>query len=335
MKNYENNLYYDDAELSNKINEYNQLYNNNDHFRDFINNNININNNNYNKDQKTKYIKEKKNNNIVNKNKNINNFIFYDSPSSDFINLSEIENEYDTYISNLKVQLSKERDERKKKEKEAMTIHHRLTLLKNQEQKKLLEVKKVKQHIDRIINNRKKSQEKFNEKLIEKKNLKNINNTSWIGVASSDSQIKKNISCSNFSRKSNKFNLMCNSQSNFHNSKYKKYDFDKNNETPRKNMKEKKYVKNTIDNSDLKKRINNVDLKLNSNNNKKLFKQQLIEKLKQDEEEKRMLKEEIAKIEEEEKMLLIKLGQRRTYNDNNKTRYNNEEYDYGYGYNEV
>ncbi len=179
-------------------------------------------------------------------------------------------------------------------------------------------MKKVKQHIDRIINNRKKSQEKLNEKLIEKKNLKNINNTSWIGVDSSDSQIKKNISYSNFSRKSNKSSkLMSNSQSNFHNSKYKKYDFDKNNETPKKNMKEKKYVKNTIDNSDLKKRINNVNLKLNSNDNKKLFKQQLIEKLKQDEEEKRMLEEEIAKIEEEEKMLLIKLGQRRTYNDNN------------------
>ena len=47
-----------------------------------------------------------------------------------------MENEYDAYISNLKIQLSKERAERKKKEEEAIFIQHRLILLKNQEQSK-------------------------------------------------------------------------------------------------------------------------------------------------------------------------------------------------------
>ena len=205
-----------------------------------------------------------------------------------------------------------------------MMIQHRLTLLKNQEQSKLVQMKKVKQNIDRIINNRKKTQEKLNEKLIEKKNLKNNHiNTSWARPTCPDSQIKKNISCSSFSHKTNRSNnnnILSNSQSHFHNSKNKNNknnDLDKNSENSEKrkeNKKDKnpkiKNEKNSIENSDFKKRINNSELRLNSVENKQLFKLQLIEKLKKDEEEKKMLEQEIAKIEEEEKMLLIKLGNR-------------------------
>ena len=313
-----NNLNFDDEILNKKIDEYNQIYNNNNNYKlnDIMlkpDNQINEN---------SKNINSNSNKNINNSNKKSSND--YNSP--EFINLSEIENEYDTYISNLKIKLSKERGERKKKEEEAILIQHRLTLLKNQEQSKLLQIKKIKEHIDKIINNRIKSQEKLIEKLNEKKNsnIKINTNKSWI--IGNNSQMKKNISCSNFSHKSNNSkNIMSNSQSNFYNSKFKIYDFDKNKENNKGSYKkikskDKKIEKNTIDNSDLKKRMNNtnnVNLRLNSNENKKLFKQQLMEKIKQDEEEKRKIEEEIAKIEEEEKMLLNQLDNRWLENNNN------------------
>ena len=96
--------------------------------------------------------------------------------------MTDIENEYDTYITSLKLKLNQEREERKKKEEEFMLIHHRLIVLKNQEKSKILQLRNMKQHIDKIINNRKKSQEKLNEKLIDKRNIKkNVNgNRSYI-----------------------------------------------------------------------------------------------------------------------------------------------------------
>jgi hypothetical protein len=174
-----------------------------------INNNANISI----KEQMNKNRKEKKinsnNTNFKNKKKNIsNNHFSYDNPSLEFENLSQIENDYDAYISNLKMKLLKERSERKKKEEEAIMIQHRLTLLKNQEQSKLLQLKNVKQHIERIIDNRIKAQEKLNEKLIEKKNSKNNMNIS-LGGSNSFSLNRKYISSSNFSHKANKAkNLM-------------------------------------------------------------------------------------------------------------------------------
>ena len=309
----DNNLRYEDEELNNKINDYNQIYNNN-----FDNNLINLNDNYDNKKKAQKNKKEKPLNYLINKNKNINinNFLQNDSPSYEHSNPQEIENEYDIYISKLKNQLIKERNERKKKEEEAIMIHHRLTLLKNQEQSKLIQLKKIKMHIDRIINNRIKSQEKLKEKLIEKNyNSKNKGNISWMG---DNSQIKKNISCSNFSRKSNKSNnIMSSSQSNFYVSTFKNFDFEKNNDSSGKKIKEKKFEKNTIDNADLNNMNNNFNNQKNTNDNKQLLKLQLMEKIRQDEEEKKRLEEEIAKIEEEEKNILLKLENRNLNNENN------------------
>jgi len=317
----DNNLRYEDEELNNKINDYNQIYNNN-----FDNNLINLNDNYDNKKKAQKNKKEKPLNYLINKNKNINinNFLQNDSPSYEHFNPQEIENEYDIYISKLKNQLIKERNERKKKEEEAIMIHHRLTLLKNQEQSKLLQLKKIKMHIDRIINNRIKSQEKLKEKLIEKNyNSKNKGNISWMG---DNSQIKKNISCSNFSRKSNKSNnIMSSSQSNFYVSTFKNFDFEKNNDSSGKKIKEKKFEKNTIDNADLNNMNNNFNNQKNTNDNKQLLKLQLMEKIRQDEEEKKRLEEEIAKIEEEEKNILLKLENRNLNNENNFS-YNIKEY---------
>ena len=227
---YENEIKNEkDAQLNKRIKEYKEIYNksNMPYFND--------------------------NNNISQVMANLN------IPSSENIKLAEIEYEYDTYISNLKLKLNQEREERKKKEEEFILIQHRLIKLKNQEKSKILQLKNIKEHIDKIINNRIKSQEKLNEKLIEKRNIYKINNTntSWIGMTNS-----------NFYNKS-----MSKSQNNFYNLKLK----------------------------------NNEIKKDEQKNNKKDFKQTLLEKIKKDEEEKKRIEEEIAKIEEEEKKLLNQL----------------------------
>ena len=163
----ENNINYDknEEELNNKIKEYKEVYNNN-HF------------NNYN---------ENNNNQILTKN---------EIPSSGNINLTDIENEYDTYITNLKLKLNQEREERKKKEEEFVIIQHRLIVLKNQEKSKILQLRNIKEHIDRIINNRIKSQEKLNETLIEKRNANRNTNTniSWFGTSNSNYVNNKSMS---------------------------------------------------------------------------------------------------------------------------------------------
>ena len=227
---YENEIKNEkDAQLNKRIKEYKEIYNKSSmpYFND--------------------------NNNISQVMANLN------IPSSENIKLAEIEYEYDTYISNLKLKLNQEREERKKKEEEFILIQHRLIKLKNQEKSKILQLKNIKEHIDKIINNRIKSQEKLNEKLIEKRNIYKINNTntSLMGMTNS-----------NYYNKS-----MSKSQNNFYNLKLK----------------------------------NNEIKKDEQKNNKKDFKQTLLEKIKKDEEEKKRIEEEIAKIEEEEKKLLNQL----------------------------
>ena len=54
----------------------------------------------------------------------------------------QVDNDYNSYINNLKNKLSKARDERRKKEEEAVLIQHRITLLKNKEQAKIQQFKK-------------------------------------------------------------------------------------------------------------------------------------------------------------------------------------------------
>ena len=227
---YENEIKNEkDKQLNKRIKEYKEIYNNNN--MPYYNDNNNI--------------------NQVMPNLNL--------PSAENINLAEIEYEYDTYISNLKLKLNQEREERKKKEEEFVLIQHRLIKLKNQEKSKILQLKNIKEHIDKIINNRIKSQEKLNEKLSEKRYTSKNNNTSssWLGITNS-----------NYNNKS-----MSKSQNNFYSVKSK-----------------------------------NMDIKKDeSNNNKKDFKQTLLEKIKKDEEEKKRIEDEIAKIEEEENKLMNQL----------------------------
>ena len=118
---YENEIKNEkDEQLNKRIKEYKEIYNNNN--MPYYNDNNNI--------------------NQVMHNLNL--------PSAENINLAEIEYEYDTYISNLKLKLNQEREERKKKEEEFVLIQHRLIKLKNQEKSKILQLKNIKEHIDKI-----------------------------------------------------------------------------------------------------------------------------------------------------------------------------------------
>jgi len=226
----ENNINYDknEEELNNKIKEYKEVYNNN-HF------------NNYN---------ENDNNQILTKN---------DIPSSGNINLTDIENEYDTYITNLKLKLNQEREERKKKEEEFVIIQHRLIVLKNQEKSKILQLRNIKEHIDRIINNRIKSQEKLNETLIEKRNANRNNNTniSWFGTSNSN-YVNNNKS-------------MSKSQNNFCNLKLKNIELNKKEDNKNKKDFKQILLEKIKKDEEEKKKIEEEISKIEEEENKLLF----------------------------------------------------------------
>ena len=226
----ENNINYDknEEELNDKIKEYKEVYNNN-HF------------NNYN---------ENDNNQILTKN---------DIPSSGNINLTDIENEYDTYITNLKLKLNQEREERKKKEEEFVIIQHRLIVLKNQEKSKILQLRNIKEHIDRIINNRIKSQEKLNETLIEKRNANRNNNTNISLFGTSNSNYVNN----------NK--SMSKSQNNFCNLKLKNIELNKKEENKNKKDFKQILLEKIKKDEEEKKKIEEEIAKIEEEENKLLF----------------------------------------------------------------
>lgn len=293
---YENNLRYESSDLNNKIDEYNKNFKNSS-------SNFNISSNGINVNEKRTQIRINKN---ANKNM-INNLKppqISDYQYPELIDIASMENQYNIYINDLKKKLSEAKNERKKKEEEAMLIQHRLTVLKNQEQSKLVEFEKVKEQIGKILNNRFKAQENLKIKMQERNYFKNSLGP-WGKTPSTG--IKKNKTMSNYLNKNKNNKFMNSSQKDFYRPKsLKNFTFEQNNEKINDNFNYNNTNK-TID-------LNNIDINMfkslskSSINDKKLFKMQLIEKLKQDEEEKKKIEDEIAKIEEEENKLLSKFN---------------------------
>jgi hypothetical protein len=289
----ENNLGNESSDLNNSINENNSNYKNNS---------INLNNNNINisDDDKTPKknqirIQQKANNNL--KPPQITDYQY-----PELIDITSMENQYNIYINDLKMKLAEAKNERRKKEEEARLIQHRLTLLKNQEQIKLLEFERIKEQISKILNNRIQAQKNMKRKLQERKYFKNS-----IGPwgKNHSTSIKKNKTISNLfnTRKKNRF--MNSSQKDFYRpKKLKNFTIEQNNDEIKDNI-NFKTINKSID-------LNILDINMLKNlskgpiNDKNLIKKQLIEKLKQDEEEKKRIEDEIAKIEEEENKLLNK-----------------------------
>ena len=262
--------------------------------------NLNLNKNNIQK------IREKENNCIqINSNKNNNNNIhkntneikealLMENNNIEILNLNAMSEEYDNLILNLREQLSKVKEERKKTENEYNIIKHRLTILKNSEKTNNINFQNIKYRFKKIMNNRLESQKK-----IRKKNggNTNINKATYFMNKSVGSKytypcplkmIKKNKSGYNLSHTPKNSLNLCKTYSNFE----KKNNFNNN--------------------------INSFDIDYNLEENKKhKLKQKLIEKLREDEEEKKKIEDEIAKIEKEEFMLLNSFKNDKIYAENN------------------
>ena len=255
--------------------------------------NLNLNKNNIQK------IREKENNFIqINTNKNINHkneneikeVLLMENNNIEILNLNVMSEEYDKLILNLREQLSKVKEERKKTENEYNIIKHRLTILKNSEKTNNINFQNIKYRFKKIMNNRLESQKKIRKK---SSNNSNINRTAYLINKNIGSKytyplkmIKKNKSGYNLSHTPK--NSLCKTYSNFE----KRKNFNNN--------------------------INSFDIDYNLEENKKYkLKQKLIEKLREDEEEKKKIEDEIAKIEKEEFMLLNSFKNDKIYAGNN------------------
>lgn len=294
---YENNLRYENGDLNNRISEdNNNCKNSGSNYNIFT-----FGRNSLNPNEKTQ----------IRINKNMTNNLkppqVSDYQYPELIDIEAMENQYNTYINELKKKLFEAKNERRKKEEEAMQIQHRLTVLKNQEQSKLVEFEKVKEQIGKIINNRFKAEENMKIKLEERKYFKK-NISPWGKTPSPP--IKKTKTMRNFLNKRRKNKFMHNSQKDFYRpKKFNNFSLEQNNEKINDN-----YNFSNIANKNKSIDLNNIDLNMFKSlsksgiNAKKLFKWQLIEKLKQDEEEKKKIESEIAKIEEEENKILNQIN---------------------------
>lgn len=199
-----------------------------------------------------------------NKNKNEIRDEFSKDNNFDELNLNALNEEYDIYISNLKKQLLFIKEERKNTENKYNLIKHRLTILKNQEKANNINFNNIKYRFKNILKNRLESQKKIKKNLKQSKYINNISESKY----KMNKKNNDNINISYIPKNSLKFNR---TYSNFS----KKY----NNKN------------------------NSIDYTLIENGKYKL-KLKLIEKLKEDLEEKKKIEEELTKIENEELLLL-------------------------------
>ena len=304
----ENNLRYEDIEFNHKKNDDSQKYNNILHLNinkdknnlcvNKSNNNISMSTNSLNKNNKMQKYKIDSQN--INKNEKNIPKSFGNSKFPDLTNKVTVDNGYNSYIDRLKNKLSITRAERRKKEEEATAIQHRITVLKNKEQSKIQQFKKMKGHINKILNNRLKIQEDLKLKLNEKNNYKNKAFINYVPKRKCFSSTKRNLKNTNHYNNSKKSKNIYTNKQNIENS-----------------LTEQKIEKNdiNIDNFNIEDDIvNDNNIEKNSNDNIKILKQKLIEKIKQDEEEKKRIEIEIAKIEEEENKLLCKFNNNKMNN---------------------
>ena len=240
------------------------------------------------------------NNSNKNKKYNINNNSETDQEQFEISILNE---EYSNYITNLKQQISEEREIRKEIENKAKILKHRLIILKNQEQKSLLQFQRIKFTLQNILKNRIEAENRMKLFISLKKNHRR----SQSGLFSKQTPSK--------TIKSNKSNFNCTKSLNVSSIG----DF--------KNKTANNFYRNSNNNS-----INfekNFDTKeefdLNNTYEKNKFREQLLEKLREDQEQKRKIEEEIKKIEEKELEMFNNFNSNKK-NSNNGNLYQNNIY---------
>lgn len=311
IRSTKNNSRYKYKEFNNKNNEPNQMSKNKSSnlninknkislsdSKNNNNSNINLNNNANSLNSKIKV----ENNNKIEK---INfSLSLKDSKYKELPNQFPLDNEYNSYINQLKNKFIKVKVERRKKEEEATAIQHRITVLKNKEQSKIQQFKKMKGHINKILNNRIKIQDNLKLKLKERMNYKNKESINNVKAKEFVPSYKRKLVNTNLIKKPKQDNFIFN-QNKFYHPEIDNPDFEEKNAIN---------IDNFNINDDIVYDDNIYNIDNNSNNNIKFFKQKLIEKIRQDEEEKKRIEIEIAKIEEEENKLLNKFNNNKVNN---------------------
>ena len=202
--------------------------------------------------------------------------------SANFSNeLTDINIEYENYISSLKQQLLFIKQENKKKQNEANSIKKRLNILHSQEEENLKQFQKIKDLIKKIKRNKLE-----NEKLNAKKYKYYKNNSCLSQNYSIPYSNCKNLKLSNKS-------------------------LHKRNLDPFYNKNEKQIIPVEINNIPKTNINNNINILINGerlDNEMEKFKKMLIRQVNDDEIEKKRLQNEITKIELEESKILRNLS---------------------------
>lgn len=207
------------------------------------------------------------------------------NPASD-LNLGAINDEYDLQIANLKSQLLIAKEERKKTENEFYLIKNRLTKLKNQEITNNLNFQNIKYRFKLILKNRAESNRKINDNFskFKAKKLKHLSPITNKYFFTNNKNNNMNNNGKNQNKTHSNFYSGLNQKILNENNNYKNYLDKKSDYSLNSNIKE-----NDSNEEELEKNI---------------IKKKILEKLKDDQEEKRKIEEEIAKIEEEELLLI-------------------------------
>ena len=246
-----------------------------------------------------------------------------DDCSRNAFNLSRISIEHDILLSSLKKKLAMIKDERKKSEICVTNKKKKIYELQKEEQKSLKQLENTKKYIKKIIDNRKKrcsNRKNFdikitkinnifhtskspNNKILNTNDISNFNNT-WFAPRKKKLIIKKNhltnktchsgLDSININYNSNKNNRLTIDLNEINNSKSITHNNSSNyhNTECRKVYNRKKIMMN-----------NNIKNNNKSNKNNKTLKENLIQKLKKDEEEKLKIQKQIEEIEKEQNNL--------------------------------
>jgi hypothetical protein len=261
-----------------------------------------------------------------------------DDYSSIASNLSRVNIEHDILLSSLKKKLAMIKEERKKSEICVTNKRKKIYELQKEEQKSLKQLENTKKYIKKIIDNRKKhnNQKNFDikitkinnifqtnknprHKILNMNDISNLSNT-WLVPRKKKVLIKKtNLSHNTCSSELEKIKINYNLNKNnrltidLNEINYNK-NINYNNSSNYNNTKNR-----TIYNR--KKISKNNSIKNNNkiSNNKKTLKENLIQRLRQDEEEKTKIQKQIEEIEKEQNILYNNFYENFAFNFSSKT----------------
>ena len=236
-----------------------------------------------------------------------------DDYSRDIFYLSKINIEYDLYLSSLKKKLSLIKEERKQSEINVTNVKRRIFELQKEEQKSLKQLENTRDYIKKIFQNRKKhtiNKFKYDKKYKKINNISQTNRSpinkiitpnnyschTWFAPSKKKNILKKNLTQSNYySGPENNNNI-------YHSMYQNKLFMESINSKNSAKINMKVYSKKKI-RLNKKKYKNKIQNKLYNN---KVLKQNLINTIKKEEEEKIKIEKQLKEIEKEQNNLFNK-----------------------------